>query len=91
MAEDRLTVLALMLASCTDITVTPDAVLDIFFRTSRRKFNQISMEVTLQFDTIDQNLYAHITGFYLHVFRKVLSANAIVLTRRTVTDHFNWR
>ena len=40
MAEDRLTGLAL-LASCTDITVTPDAVLDIFFRTSRRILNQL--------------------------------------------------
>jgi len=39
MAEDRLTELAL-LAFCTDITVTPDAVLDIVFRTSRRILNQ---------------------------------------------------
>jgi len=39
MAENRLIGLAL-LASCTDITVTPDAVLDIFFRTSRRILNQ---------------------------------------------------
>jgi len=34
MAEDRLTGLAL-LATCTDITVTPDAVLDIFFQNNR--------------------------------------------------------
>jgi len=40
MAEDTLTGLALMFASCTDITVTPDAVLDILFRTSRRILNQ---------------------------------------------------
>ena len=35
MAEERLTGLAL-LASCTDITVTPDAVIDKFFRSRRR-------------------------------------------------------
>jgi len=40
MAEDRLTGLTLR-ASCTDITVTPDAVLDIVFHTSRRILNQI--------------------------------------------------
>jgi len=39
MAEDRLTGLAL-LASCTDKTVTPDAVLDIFFCISRKILNQ---------------------------------------------------
>jgi len=39
MAEDRLTGLAL-LVSCTDITVTPDTVLDIFFRASCRILNQ---------------------------------------------------
>jgi len=42
MVEDRLTGLALMLATYTDITVTPDALLDIFFRTSRRILNQLS-------------------------------------------------